>query len=120
MEKPTSRSFAIIGIILLSLGYVWWFSFSNSYHMLVKYLTMQSYFVAWLYFLLLALGTRSDRLFSLNFALQIMVTGGYWLLIHRHLVETKTFSCMGLCLPRVGDELEHLHPYGANAVAYTG
>lgn len=98
MEKAGSQIFNILGAVLLSLGYVWWFTFDSNYHLLVKYLTMQSYFTCWVYFLLLAIGLRSPRLFSLNFALQVMVTAGYWLLIHRYLVESKTLS--GSCLLR--------------------
>lgn len=58
---------------------------------------MEAYFLVWLYFLLLTinknsiLGYNIERLFELNFVLQLFVTPIYWSLIHGSMIASKKF-----------------------------
>ena len=95
--KVTSRQFHQLSLALMSIGYLWLWCFNRNPHVLVKFMTMQAYFLAWLYFLLLALrknnilGYSIERLFELNFVLQLFVTPAYWAMIHTPMVESKKF-----------------------------
>lgn len=94
------KSFHKLALGLMTIGYIWLWFFNRNPHVLIKFLTMQSYFLVWLYFLMQTLnkndisGYSMDRLFENNFVFQVfMVTPAYWVLIHGPMVDSKRFPC---------------------------
>lgn len=81
----------------MSIGYLWLWYFNRNPHVLLKFITMEAYFLTWVYFFLLVLerkevlGYSMERLFELNFTLQMLVTPAYWALIHGPMVASGKF-----------------------------
>ena len=93
MQPSNLHLFYIVGLVLMSVGYGWLWTFKTNPHILVKFLTMQAYLLCWIYFLVRTLkkttifGYQLINLFELNLVLQITVTSGYWLMIHDQMLK---------------------------------
>lgn len=78
--------------------YGWSMRFNLEVRVRIGTLTMQSYMVVLLFYLLAVLGIRKrgpicrDGIFELALILQIFVTVGYWLMVHRQLILSSGFS----------------------------
>jgi hypothetical protein len=97
-KKQMKDKWKYVSLFLLTIGYIWLFSFKFDLHICIKSLSLQAYFLVWLYFLLLVLNFTSvfnfsiERLFELVLVLQVIVTPLYWIVIHGPMVESKKFT----------------------------
>lgn len=55
----------LLGFIAMTIGYLWLWTISLNIHNMVKFLTMQCYFLTWLYFLFRVLNKQSIFGFSI-------------------------------------------------------
>lgn len=82
---------------LATLGYVWFLLILHTYHALVKYFSLQAYFVFWIYYLLhlsnsfmpLSSGMVSfrDSMLKIGLAVNAVVAFGYFLLIRPYMTK---------------------------------
>lgn len=92
---------SLFDIICLSLTtglYAWQLTLGRGLRGMIGSLTMQSFFLVWLYYLLTVLGIKKkgwlcrDALFEVALVMQMFVTPGYWLLVHRQKVLAEGYS----------------------------
>lgn len=59
LKNEQIKLFNWIAFGFMSLGYLWLWIFNRNPHVLVKFITMEAYFLVWLYFLILAINKNS-------------------------------------------------------------
>ena len=88
-----NQQFLILSLALMSIGYLWLWTFNRNPHVLIKFVTMESYFCTWLYFLLRVMkkndifGYSITKFYEFNLVYAVVVTLGYFLFIHSFMLQ---------------------------------
>lgn len=93
----SQKKFYVLAWSFLMIGYIWLWCFNTNPHVLIKFLSLKAYLLAWLYYLLKIFcvkeikGYKIYDFYELVFTLQTFTSISYWFLVHFPMVESNKF-----------------------------